>query len=277
MASCIIPSKFIPYCSPAILADGDNFAIKIAETPAELEAAQRLRYDIFKSEQGRMGHMTQAVEGVDSDEYDQYCIHLVVLDKNRSNQIVGTYRVHPGVIAKTGIGFYSSSEYDIANIDDVAESLLEYGRSCVAADYRNGAVVSLLWSGISELHRRTKARYMLGCVSLETVDPVIGWAVYRHALGMCRAVESVVRGTPRPGYALPFPGEEAIDEFRRNHWDELLAHLPPLLKGYLRLGASLSGEPVLDADFGSIDFLIWLDIRNIPERYLRHFMNGIEI
>ena len=80
MASCIIPSKFIPYCSPAILADGDNFAIKIAETPAELEAAQRLRYDIFKSEQGRMGHMTQAVEGVDSDEYDQYCIHLVVLD-----------------------------------------------------------------------------------------------------------------------------------------------------------------------------------------------------
>ena len=224
-----------------------------------------------------MGHMTQAVEGVDSDEYDQYCIHLVVLDKNRSNQIVGTYRVHPGVIAKTGIGFYSSSEYDIANIDDVAESVLEYGRSCVAADYRNGAVVSLLWSGISELHRRTKARYMLGCVSLETVDPVIGWAVYRHALGMCRAVESVVRGTPRPGYALPFPGEEAIDEFRRNHWDELLAHLPPLLKGYLRLGASLSGEPVLDADFGSIDFLIWLDIKNIPERYLRHFMNGIEI
>ena len=159
----------------------------------------------------------------------------------------------------------------------MAESVLEYGRSCVAADYRNGAVVSLLWSGISELHRRTKARYMLGCVSLETVDPVIGWAVYRHALGMCRAVESVVRGTPRPGYALPFPGEEAIDEFRRNHWDELLAHLPPLLKGYLRLGASLSGEPVLDADFGSIDFLIWLDIKNIPERYLRHFMNGIEI
>lgn len=276
MSDCIIPSKFLQYCYPAILADGDNFAIKIAETAAELEAAQRLRYDIFKSEQGRMGKLKQTVAGVDCDEYDKYCIHLVVLDKNRANHIVGTYRVHPGVIAKNGIGFYSSSEYDIANIDTYAETTLEYGRSCVAAEYRNGAVVSLLWSGISELHKRTKARYMLGCVSLETVDPVIGWAVYRHALGMCRSLDSAVRGTPRPGYALPFPGDAAIDDYRRNHWGELLAHLPPLLKGYLRLGASLAGEPVLDADFGSIDFLIWLDIKDIPERYLRHFMGGLD-
>jgi len=272
-STSIIPAEFAEFCRPAVLADGDNFLIKIAESTAEIAEAMQLRYNIFKSEQGRLTTISKIddEQGIDMDDFDSNCIHLIVRAKD-NGRIVGTYRVHPGVVAMRNDGFYSSTEYKIENIESLAANTLEYGRSCVDPEYRNGAVVGLLWHGIGELHKRCGMRYLLGCVSLESVDPVVGWAVYKHAKKMTAdGADCPVNGKPLPKYVLPHPGDRRVEEFIADA-DKVQEFMPRLLKGYLRLGAFLAGEPVLDIDFGAIDMLIFLDLENIPARYRKHYL-----
>ncbi len=274
MAKTTIPAQFARFCTPAVLADGEHFLIKVAENSDEIARAQKLRYDVFKEEQGRLGRISQAQAAakIDADVFDNFCLHLIVIEKS-SGRIVGTYRVHPGCVAKNGIGFYSEGEYSISNLAKYSDELLEYGRSCVAPEYRNGAVVSLLWAGIGELHSRSRMRYLMGCVSLESVDPVVGWAIYKHALGMVRpTTPPPVQATAKAEYVLSYPGDKAVADYIDAHRGSLQSEMPPLLKGYLRLGAYLAGEPALDSDFGAIDIFIWLDLANTPPRYTRHFM-----
>jgi len=274
MGAPIAPAQFAAFCTPAVLADGEHFLIKVAETSGEIAQAQQLRYDVFKEEQGRLGSISAAQEAarIDADVFDNFCLHLVVVEK-ASGRIVGTYRVHPGCVARIGIGFYSSGEYDIDGLDAYADDVIEYGRSCVAPEYRHGAVVSLLWAGIGELHSRSRKRYLMGCVSLETINPLIGYAVYHHALGQVTpTVPAPVCGRPRREFRMSIPEQAAIDGYIEGHREELIREMPPLLKGYLRLGAHIIGAPALDRDFGSIDMLFWLDLAQLPQRYARHFL-----
>lgn len=257
-------------CTPPVLAEKDQFLIKFAETQDEIERTQRLRYEVFKLEQGK-GLGAAAAFGIDRDEFDDYCQHLIVVEKD-TGLIVGTYRMHPGAVASKGIGFYSSREYQIEGLENIADDSIEVGRSCVSPAYRNGAVVSLLWAGIAEVMKRTGFNYLLGCVSLETVEPAVGWALHEHFLKKGLGC-TVLSAKPQPDFVLPSAERHEVDTLLNEKKSALLREIPPLFKGYLRIGITICGEPALDKEFGSIDFLILFSIRDISQKYARHFLS----
>ena len=270
-----------------VLAELDHFRIKLAGSPAEVKAAQRLRFRVFKEEQGRL---TGCRDGIDRDRFDRYCRHLLVIDKTH-DEVVGTYRVMSGREADAAGSFYSEGEFMITGLAAIKHEACEVGRSCVAPEFRSGAVVGLLWSGLGALRRRPcpsrsllanyarRSRpdaapafhYLFGCVSLEDSDPINAMALYEYfrRRGM---LSDKLSARPRSGFGLdPVLRGEAI---RRSEvaGEELIRKLPPLFKGYLRLGAKICGVPAHDREFGTIDFLILLDMREIPERYARRFL-----
>jgi len=255
---------------PAVLVETRNFVVKLAENHGEVEDAQRLRYEVFNLEQGR-GLEGAEKYGMDFDEFDEYCLHLLVINKAK-DKIVGTYRAHLGSVANSGKGFYSSREYDIKKLYRIADRCLELGRSCVSPEFRTGAAVALLWKAITELLKRADLKYMLGCVSLEKADPKLGWALYEYFKDeglMCPDIKAV----PRPGFALAKPPRKEIEKLLSNK-ERLREAIPPIFKGYLRIGTRICGEPAFDRDFGTIDFFIMFDLDSAPDRYVRHFKLG---
>ncbi len=260
------------FLTPPVLAERGHFLVKLAENPHEIEAAQRLRFQVFMGEQGHLSDIAEHAAGLDIDEFDRFCLHLIIVN-SRSGEVVGTYRVHPGVVASRGIGFYSEREYHIRGLEKIASTVIEVGRSCVSAEYRNGTVVALLWAGLAELHARSRCRYLLGCVSLETADPVIGRALYESLRRQDGIFSSEIEVAPRPGFELPEADGALIQEYLDGTRRDELAHwMPPLMKGYLRLGARLGGVPVLDREFGAIDFLVLFNFDEMNRKYARHFM-----
>lgn len=255
------------FTTPSLIAEKDLYSIKFAVTPDEILATQRLRYKVFNEEQGK-GLDSANLNGVDVDEFDAYCLHLIVQHKNEALP-VGTYRINIGPMTNCDIGFYSSREYDIAGFDEIRAKVLEVGRSCVSRQYRNGTVVALLWAGISEVLARTNMRYLAGCVSLEDIRPEAAWAVYEY-LRKNDKLSTQISGTPCKEFYMERPPEEKINEILENN-SELQKVLTPLLKGYLRLGSKICGPPVFDKEFGTIDFLILMDVCKMPERYAKHF------
>lgn len=253
--------------TPPLLAEKGQYLIKYADTPEEIEAALRLRYQIFNVEQGK-GLDSANENGIDRDEFDDYCLHLVVEEKN-GGKPVGTYRIHLGPVASSALGFYSAREFDISGLDTIAAQSIEVGRSCVSPEYRNGAVMALLWSGISGTLYRSRLRYLFGCASLETTDPAAGWALYEHFRETGK-ISGTLKASPTARFKFERPPQQAMDAIL-NDKKALLASIPPLFKGYLRLGATVCGEPAFDHEFGTIDFLVLLDALKLPARYSRHF------
>ncbi|MBR1951234.1 MAG: GNAT family N-acetyltransferase [Lentisphaeria bacterium] len=244
---------------PAVLSEGRRFLVKRAENDRELDGALQLRYRVFKGEQGRL---SSCCENLDVDCFDSRSAHLLVIERD-SGTVVGTYRLHSGSVAGNG-GFYSEQEYRFSGLPENRSGILELGRSCVAPEFRNGAVVALLWAGLAEVCRRCKVEYMLGCASLEHTDSVLARGIYRKLLDLQMVTRSPY-AVARRGYHLT-AGETAVLD------DSAFARaLPPLLKGYLRVGAKICGEPAFDRTFGSIDLPVWFDFVNLPEKYIRHF------
>lgn len=259
-----LAQKYQEVSTPSTLFDNEQFVIKLAENEEEIKKALRLRYEVFNLEQGK-GLASANQTGMDRDEFDDYCYHLLVIDKS-SEKPVGTYRLHLGMVANSAKGFYSAREYDISGLDSISHETMEVGRSCVAPEFRKGSAVALLWAGIGELMKRAKHRYLLGCVSLETVEPIVGWGLYEH-FKRTGKISDLIQAVPKNGFQLEKPSDEQIDQFLAKQTPKI----PPLFKGYLRLGAAICGEPVLDAEFGTIDYMIVVDTSQIPERYSRHF------
>jgi len=252
---------------PALLVETGKFMVKLAENHEEIERAQRLRYEVFNLEQGR-GLESSDKYGIDFDEFDEDCLHLLVLEK-AGEKVVGTYRAHLGCIANSAKGFYSSREYHISGLYKIADKCLELGRTCISPEFRTGVAVSLLWSAIAELLVRAELTYMLGCVSLENTDPAVGWALYEY-ISEKHPKYTDFDVMPRPGFILKRPAGQTINKLLSSN-EFLRKNIPPLLKGYLRLGGCICGEPALDKEFGTIDFFIVVDINRVPERYQRRF------
>lgn len=235
-----------------------GLVLGLARTNAELEAIQRLRYDIFTKEMNAV--FPEAVDGLDADRFDPWCEHFMV--KNlATGQIVGTYRLlTPANAIKAG-GYYSESEFDISALDGMRDTLAEVGRSCIHPDFRQGSVIMLLWSGIAALMQQGGYRYVLGCASVSLRDDGVTAAeVWRTAQKSMAQAQGVVPNiTPRHRYPV-----ERLNS-------ELPARVPPLIKGYLKLGASICGEPAWDPDFNTADFPVLLDIQRVEPRYRRHF------
>jgi putative hemolysin len=235
----------------------------LSTDPAQVEAAQRLRYDVFSSEPGFA--LTRQDTGLDVDRFDEHCDHLLVREDN-SGELVGCYRMLSPAGAVAAGGLYTATEFDIQALDLLRPSLVEMGRAVVHQDHRNGAVVLLMWAGILAYLDRCGYDYVTGCVSV----PVAGDG--EPPGSQIRGVRDfVLRRHAAPADCRVHPHRPVIIDGRP--LDEISPParpvIPPLMRGYLRLGARICGEPAYDADFGVGDFPALLDKRQADTRYLR--------
>jgi putative hemolysin len=242
----------------------NGFLVKIAETEQEIRAAQRLRFEIFNLEMNE-GLNTSWQTGLDQDQYDEHADHLIVVN-SKSGEVVGTYRILTKSVAKSNGGFYSEGEFDLSNLKELPEEILEIGRSCVHKDYRSNGVINLLWAGIIRYMELSKAKYVFGCGSLHThnVDEVS--EIYSYLKSKYYS-DDKYRVYPHQKCVVP----GLKDNVPLNDTREIMKKLPPLLKGYFRLGAYICGEPALDAEFGTTDFFIFLPTDQMTKRYQRHY------
>lgn len=228
-----------------------------ARSESELREAQRLRYNVFTEE---MGARLSGPDGLDEDEFDAHCEHLLVRDAD-TLQVVGTYRLLPPHAARHVGRLYAEQEFDLCRLDHFRPKMVEVGRSCVSSEYRSGGVIMLLWAGLANYMQRHGYETMLGCASVPIADGG------HYAANLSRSLPAGAFAAPeyRAFAYTPLP----VDEL---HTGAQVAP-PPLLKGYLRLGAKICGGPAWDADFNTADFLTHLRISDIDERYARHFLN----
>jgi putative hemolysin len=245
-------------------AGSPRYTLLVAQQQAEVHAAQRLRHDVFAGELGAVLHSSQP--GLDVDEFDAYCDHLVVRE-DRTSEIVGTYRMLPPEGARCAGGLYCETEFAIPGLVGLRDALVETGRSCVHPDHRTGAVVSLVWAGIARYMLLTGYRWLVGCASVPIRTP--GAPDGALAAGVWETVQA---------------RHLAPERYRvqpHQPWDVETASgpqpatLPPLLRGYLRLGAWVCGPPAHDPDFGVADFLVLLCLDRMDPRYLRHFLGHV--
>lgn len=231
-----------------------SLSVALARSAADVADAQRLRFKVFAEE---LGAQIAGNDGHDADAFDAYCDHLIVRDDD-SLRVVGTYRILPPHRAREAGRLYSDGEFDLARLSHLRPALIEIGRSCVHRDYRSGTAILLLWAGLAQYMKLHGYRHLIGCASASLAD---GGAT---AAAVCDAAQRAL--TP-PEYRafplLPFPHAQ-IER-------SASAQLPPLIKGYLRLGARIGGEPAWDPAFNTADFLILLAIENLNRRYARHF------
>ncbi|WP_328607180.1 GNAT family N-acetyltransferase [Amycolatopsis sp. NBC_00345] len=238
-------------------ADAPRYSLLVAHGNQEVVAAQKLRYEVFAEEMG--AHLNSPEPGLDVDHFDEFCDHLVVRD-DRTGEIVGCYRMLPPERAAQAGSLYSDSEFDLTALTGLRPSLVETGRSCVHPDHRSGAVVSLVWAGIARYMLLSGHRYLAGCASV----PLTGSGSYAAGVWDLVRAKHYSDETTRvsPLHPWQVDGVERPDR----------AVLPPLIKGYLRLGAKVCGPPALDADFGVADFFVLLDLHQVDERYLKFFL-----
>jgi len=229
----------------------------LAHSEAEVLEAQRLRYKVFAEEMG--ANLPSASEGIDRDIFDKYCDHLLVRESG-ANKVVGTYRIlSPDQAQKIG-GYYAQTEFDLTRLLHLSDCMVEVGRSCVHWDYRDGATITQLWGGLAQYMQRSGHEYLIGCASIGIADGGhVAASIYRklHRLYSAPVEYSVFPRNPLPLHAL----NQYLD-----------APIPPLIKGYLRLGAYICGEPAWDAEFNTADLLILLPVSRMSERYAKHFL-----
>jgi len=214
-----------------------------------LEEALRLRYEIFNLELSE-GLADAHLSGLDEDQFDAVCDHLIVREE-ATGLVVGTYRMQTGLMAAKNYGYYSAREFDFTPYEPLRDSLVELGRACVHKDHRNISVISLLWRKIVKYVARKNARYMIGCSSLNSQDEALGVAMYRRFQreGSLASPEFLTR--PMPEFSLA--ESDSFMEPRE------CPPPPKLLRAYLGVGAKICGEPAIDREFKTIDFLTLMD------------------
>ena len=258
------------YSWPVLVAFG-SLEVRIAETEAEIEAAQRLRYRIFYEEMSAIPTPQMREERRDFDRYDEFCDHMLVVDRsvrdaNGEPTVVGTYRLLRGEVAARHGGYYTSSEYDLTPMlrgNPPGTRYLELGRSCVLKSYRAKATtMQLLWKGIVVYVNRYAIDVMFGCGSLPGTDPEALKLPLSYLQHFHQAPEEL-RVCARPELYVPM-NRMAKDEIDPK---EALRKLPPLIKGYVRAGCFIGDGAVVDKQFGTTDVLIYFPVSHIDQRW----------
>lgn len=259
MSSPIRPTVDPIQSVPAAAPREPRLSVSLARRPSDVEDAQRLRYKVFAEEMGAAVRSRPGSDGalLDSDALDDYCDHLIVRDDD-TLRVVGTYRMLPPQRARRFGRLYSESEFDLTRLAHLRPTLVEVGRSCVHRDYRSGPTILLLWAGLARYMKEGGYRHLIGCASASLADGGRQAARLRDDLQR-HLTDPETRVFPH----LPFPHERLERA--------AVAEMPPLIKGYLRLGARVCGEPAWDPDFNTADFLIWLSLDGLNPRYARHF------
>lgn len=234
-----------------------KYTVCIARSQAEVEEAQHLRFKVFGQEMG--ARLSGAEDEMDRDVFDPHCDHLLVRD-NDSSKVIGTYRILPPESARIVGCYYSETEFDITRLSHLRDRMVEIGRSCVHRDYRDGATIAQLWSGLADYMNKGNHEYLIGCASISMSDGGHYAASVYHKIRDLHAAPAEYRVFPR----CPLP-LAALDH-------TLDVSIPPLIKGYLRAGAYICGEPAWDPDFNTADLFIMLPLSRLSKKYARHFI-----
>lgn len=235
-----------------------SYRVRLATNPQDLQAAQRLRFAVFNLELGE-GLAASHALGRDEDAFDAFCDHLLV-EREDTGEIVGTYRLQTGQLAAAHLGYYSEQEFEFAPYEPLRCELVELGRACVHGDHRSFGVLGLLWRGIAQYARERRARYLIGCSSLTSQESAVGAATF----GFFQR-----EGFLAAPHLLTQPTEAFVCAMDRVAED--CAPAPKLLRTYLSIGARICGPPAIDREFGTIDFLTLLDLHSLTETVRTHF------
>jgi putative hemolysin len=239
--------------------EAGRYVARLAETESDHLAAYRLRFLIFNLEMNE-GLESSFGDGYDRDRYDDVCDHLLV-EEHATGAIVGTYRLQRGDVAGRNFGYYSEQEFCFAPYEEMRHQIVELGRACIHRDHRSSEVLNLLWRGIARYALAGGGRYMVGCCSLNSTDPRMGRAVYASLQDFL--VEPELRTSPTSTFAMPeIVGDVGVER------------APKLLRAYLAIGARICGEPAIDREFRTIDFLTLLDLQALHPRVAARFLEG---
>ncbi|NKE68009.1 GNAT family N-acetyltransferase [Ramlibacter sp. RBP-2] len=242
-------------------APGGAISATWARHQDEVREAQRLRYQVFAGEMG--ARLDARIAGHDIDLFDEYCEHLIVRELE-SGQVIGTYRVLTPAQARRVGSLYSDTEFDLVRLRALRERMVELGRSCVHPNHRNGGVIMTLWGALGAFMVRNDLDVMIGCASIPMLhNGIVSGDVAASIWRQLRETHlAPVEDQVRPRLPLPV---EALDGC-------LPVEPPPLIKGYLRLGAKVLGPPAWDPDFNSADLPLMMRLSDLPARYRKHFL-----
>lgn len=240
-----------------------RLSVGVAANPRDIDAAQALRYRVFAVELG--ARMSGRKPARDQDLFDPWCEHLVVRDED-TDEIVGTYRVLTPERAQRLGTYYADTEFDLTRLALMRPGLCEVGRACIHPDYRTGAVISRLWQGIAALMRQHGCDHLMGCASIGMNDGGANAVRVFRDIAPKHLAPIEYRVFPRHPLAArdDLAGEAPTG----------VATVPALLKGYLRLGAWIGGEPAWDPDFNTADLFVLLPLARLQARYARHYFRG---
>lgn len=247
----------------------DSLSLKIAESEEEIEQAQRLRYDVFYEEMGAKPDGAMGDGGREIEFYDPYCDHLLVIDSNqpKGKQIVGTYRILlQETAAKHNLKFYTENEFDLGKLRASGGKIMEVSRSCVLPSHRSKMAINLLWKGIAAYVFAHQVDYLIGTPSLNGTDINDHFQTLAYLNNFHLADESIRPRVIEEFYnPLPVVDKDSMDAKRA------FMALPPLLKGYLRIGAVIGDGAFIDHQFNCIDVAIIAPIANVTDRYFNHY------
>ncbi|MBC7781844.1 MAG: GNAT family N-acetyltransferase [Proteobacteria bacterium] len=242
-----------------------SLTVGFAHSSGEVEEALRLRYQVFAEELG--AQLPTCALGIDQDEFDEYCEHLIARD-TATGEVIGTYRVLNPDRARALGRFYSDAEFDLSRLEHLRPRIVEVGRSCVHPDYRTGGTISMLWSGIARHVLAQRYEFLMGCASIGLADGGVQAAHIYNELRETALSPPEYRVFPRCALPLDSKGLAVVPGKR--------VAMPPLLKGYVRLGAYVCGEPAWDPDFNTADLLLLLPVSRMTARYANHFLKPLE-
>ena len=238
---------------PSYSLSENRYTLRFARSRDDLEALQRLRFEVFNVELGE-GLEESFETGRDADRFDAVCHHLLI-EQRETGKIIGTYRMQTNEMAQRFEGYYSADEFDLDGLPSgVLEDSIEVGRACISLEHRNRRALFLLWKGLAAYLAHNRKRYLFGCCSLTSQDPAEGRQVMQYLEANGHAL-SPLRVRPQPGW-------ECYDD--ATPWDpEAEVQIPKLFRLYLRYGAKVTGTPALDRFFRTIDYLVMLDVHEL--------------
>jgi len=243
----------------------NDLQIKIADNKAEIEASQRLRYDVFCGEIGAKPKPECEAAKRDFDEFDEYCDHLICKDLE-TGQVVGSYRLLRKANLPAGKGFYSESEYNIDKLKAYNGEIMELGRSCTHPNYRNRLTLQLLWKGIAAYVNRYDVEIMFGCASFE------GSNYKDHANHLSYLYNNYLAPEEIRPYALPHLHKPMNEADISNYNDkELFPHMPTLIKGYIRVNGCFGDGAVEDKVFNTTDVCIIVKTDEMTAKHSSHY------
>ena len=257
VASTSAFKKFNPLRAAASVVD-THLTVRLASSASDVIAAQRLRYKVFCEEMGAELHRH---DGRDVDQFDAVCEHLIVVDEAR-DKVVGTYRILAPWGARAVKQMYSEGEFRIDSLKPIAHEIFEVGRACIHPAYRSSGALARLWTGLGAYVRENNVKYLAGCASVPLDSGSLN-------LGALRAELMSKYLAPVDFRVEPIRGLQSLGDPTGSR-----PVAPPLLKGYLRLGAWVCGEPAWDPDFDSADFFVLLPIERMVPRYAQHFLGA---